>query len=115
MIAEYSRCQIGQRCIIKTDDSFFYRKFTLLVAISNSKCIGWILYEKGGMNKERLVEFMENVWNRDCNGATNIYKIAYNSIHKIDRPSYLCRSNLSGTLDDVSKPKFTHSETGKPC
>ena len=59
MIAEYSRCQIGQRCIIKTDDSFFYRKFTLLVAISNSKCIGWILYEKGGMNKERLVEFME--------------------------------------------------------
>ena len=59
MITEYSRCQIGQRCIIKTDDSFFYRKFTLLVAISNSKCIGWILYEKGGMNKERLVEFME--------------------------------------------------------
>ena len=56
-----------------------------------------------------------NVWNRDCNGATNIYKIAYNSIHKIDRPSYLCRSNLSGTLDDVSKPKFTRSETGKPC
>lgn len=51
MIAEYSRCQIGQRCIIKTNDSFFYRKFTLLVAISNSKCIGWILYEKGGMNK----------------------------------------------------------------
>ena len=22
-----------------------------------------------------------NVWNRDCNGAKNIYKIAYNSIH----------------------------------
>ena len=40
MIAEYSRCQMGQRCIIKTDDSFFYRKFILLVAISNSKCIG---------------------------------------------------------------------------
>jgi len=46
IIAEYSRCQIGQRRIIKTDNSFFYRKFTLLVAISNSKCIGWILYEK---------------------------------------------------------------------
>ena len=56
-----------------------------------------------------------NVWNRDCNGATNIYKIAYNSIHKIERPRYLCRSNLSDTLDDVSKPKFTHSDTGKPC
>ena len=31
---------------------------TLLVAVSNYKCLGWILYEKGGMNKERLVEFM---------------------------------------------------------
>ncbi len=46
MIAEYSRCQIGHRCIIKTDDSFFYRKFTLLVAISNSKCIGWYYMKK---------------------------------------------------------------------
>ena len=51
-----------------------------------------------------------NVWNRDCNGATNIYKIAYNAIHEIDRPKYLCRGNLSGTLDDVSKSKFTRPE-----
>ena len=58
MIAEYSRCESGKRCVVKTDDSFFFRKFTLLVAIKNSKCIGWILYEKGGMTKERLVEFM---------------------------------------------------------
>jgi hypothetical protein len=43
------------------------------------------------------------VWNRDCNGATNIYKIAYNSINSIERPSYLCRNN-SGMLNDISKP-----------
>jgi len=54
-----------------------------------------------------------NVWNRDCNGATNIYKIAYNSIYKIERPSYLCR-NSSGVLDDTSKPKFTRLEIVKP-
>ena len=59
MIAEYSRCESGKRCVVKTDDSFFFRKFTLLVAIKNSKCIGWTLYEKSGMTKERLVEFME--------------------------------------------------------
>jgi transposase len=59
MIAEYSRCHLGKRCIVKTKDSFFFRKFTLLVAICNSKCIGWILYEKGGMKKERFVEFMK--------------------------------------------------------
>ena len=55
-----------------------------------------------------------NVWNRDCNGAKNIYKIAYNSINKLERPSYLCRKS-SGVLHDTSKSKFTRLETGKPC
>jgi hypothetical protein len=31
------------------------------------------------------------VWNRDVNGATNIYKIAKNAIKKEERPKYLCR------------------------
>jgi hypothetical protein len=56
-----------------------------------------------------------NVWNRDCNGAKNIYKIAFNSICKKERPNYLCRSNKSGMLHDISKPKFTRLETVKPC
>jgi transposase InsO family protein len=60
MILEYSRCRLGKRCIIKTDDNIKFQKFTLLVAISNSKCIGYKLYQKGGMTKERLVEFLEN-------------------------------------------------------
>jgi len=55
----------------------------------------------------------DGVWNRDCNGATNIYKLSYNAIHKVDRPIYLSRKNLSGTFDDVSKPKFTRPETVK--
>jgi hypothetical protein len=55
-----------------------------------------------------------NVWNIDRNGATNIYKIAFNSIHKKDRPNYLRRGNKSGVLDDTSKPKFTRLETVKP-
>ena len=55
----YSRCNLGSRCIIKTSNQFVFRKFTLLVAISNSKCIGKKLYEKGGMNTERLLEFFE--------------------------------------------------------
>jgi hypothetical protein len=55
-----------------------------------------------------------NVWNRDCNGAKNIYKIAFNSIRKKERPNYLCRSNKSGVLHDTSKSKFTRLETVKP-
>jgi hypothetical protein len=31
------------------------------------------------------------LWNRDRNGSSNIYKIAYQAIHNLERPSYLCR------------------------
>jgi hypothetical protein len=54
-------------------------------------------------------------WNRDVNGATNIFKIAYNAINNKERPNYLSRSNKSsGSLDELPKPKFTHSAKGKP-
>lgn len=55
----YSRCYIGKRCIIKTNNNFVFRSFTLLVAINNSKCVGKSFYEKGGTTKERMVEFIE--------------------------------------------------------
>lgn len=58
MLPEYSRCYLGKRCIVKTNDNIVFQKFTLLVAISNSKCVGWTLYEKGGSTKERIVEFL---------------------------------------------------------
>ena len=31
------------------------------------------------------------LWNRDRNGSFNIYKIAYQAIHNLEGPSYLCR------------------------
>jgi transposase len=55
----YSRCFIGKRCVIKTNNNFVFRSFTLLVAINNSKCVGKFFYEKGGTTKERMVEFIE--------------------------------------------------------
>ena len=65
MMKEYSRCSIGRRCVVKTSDNYVFRKFTLLVAINNSKCVGYELYQKGGMTKERLVEFLtKNVFGK---------------------------------------------------
>ena len=31
------------------------------------------------------------LWNRDRNGSSNIYKIAYQAIHNLEIPNYLCR------------------------
>jgi len=59
MVKEYSRCRKGYRCIVKTDDNKIFSKYTLLVAIGNSKCLGYKLYKKGGMTKERFVDFMK--------------------------------------------------------
>jgi hypothetical protein len=43
------------------------------------------------------------VWNRDVNGATNIYKIAKNAINRLELPKYLCRENKEDI--DVEKSK----------
>jgi transposase len=62
---EYSKCPLGKRCVVKTDDNYIFKNFTLLCAISNSKCIGARLYKEGGMNKERFVEFLQqNIFNK---------------------------------------------------
>ena len=64
-----------KKCVVKTDDNYIFRKFTLLCAcipgtedvgaISNSKCVGATLYKEGGMTKERFVEFLEaNIFNK---------------------------------------------------
>jgi len=65
LIMEYSKCPLGKRCVVKTDDNYIFRKFTLLCAISNSKCVGATFYKEGGMTKERFVEFLEaNIFNK---------------------------------------------------
>lgn len=59
LMPSYSRCYIGKRCVVKTNKNFVFQKFTLLVAINNSKRIGYEFYEKGGTTKERMIEFLE--------------------------------------------------------
>ena len=47
-------------------------------------------------------------WNRDCNGAKNIYKIAENAVKKIARPAYLCR----GTFQAIFKSGYNQNLHG---
>ena len=61
MILEYSRCQLGQKCIVKTNDNYVFKKITLLVAINNSGCVGSKLYQHGGMTKERFIDFIQEL------------------------------------------------------
>jgi len=51
--------QRGKRCVIKTQSQEVFKKYTGVFAISVNGVEGWELYEKGGINKERLVAFLE--------------------------------------------------------
>jgi transposase len=51
----------------------------------------------------------EAVWNRDVNGATNIYRIAKNAINGIELPKYLCREKK----EDVKVKKVIQRKANK--
>lgn len=58
MIPEYCRSEKGKQCYYKSSDNKVFRKYTLIVAISTNGLIGYELYEKGGINAERFLDFI---------------------------------------------------------
>jgi transposase len=49
----------GKRCVIKTQSQEVFKKYTGIFAISVNGVEGWELYEKSGINTDRLIEFLE--------------------------------------------------------
>lgn len=58
MIKNYSRCRLGKRCVTKTSNNIVFRKYTLLLATSVSGVVGWELYPEGGVDGERMRDFI---------------------------------------------------------
>ena len=63
-------------------------------------------YKSGNILVHGLIKCQtcDSVWNRDVNGATNIYRIAKNAINGLERPKYLCREKKNENIK-VKKPK----------
>jgi transposase len=51
--------QRGKRCVIKTQSQDVFKKYTGVFAISVNGVEGWELYEKNGINTDRLIDFLE--------------------------------------------------------
>ena len=49
----------GKRCVIKTQSQEVFKKYTCIFAISVNGVEGWELYEKSGINTDRLIEFLK--------------------------------------------------------
>lgn len=55
----------GKRCVIKTQSQEVFKKYTGIFAINVNGVIDWDLYEKGGINTDRLIDFLEqNITNK---------------------------------------------------
>ena len=50
---------IGKRCTLKTQSQEVFKKYTGIFAISTKGVLGWELYEKGGIDTDRLYNFLE--------------------------------------------------------
>ena len=59
--------ELGKRCIIKTQSQEVFKKYTDIFAISSNGIEGWELYEKSGIDSDRLYVFLEKY-------ITNKYK-----------------------------------------
>ena len=51
--------ELGKRCIIRTQSQEVFKKYTGIFAICSEGVLGWKLYEKSGIDSNRLVEFLE--------------------------------------------------------
>lgn len=58
-IRQFCYSEIGKRCIIKTKSQEVFKKYTAIFAISHKGVIGWKLYEKSGIDTNRLRDFIK--------------------------------------------------------
>ena len=57
--------ELEKRCIIKTQSQEVFKRYTGIFAISHNGVLGWDLYDKGGIDSERLYDFLEkNITNK---------------------------------------------------
>ena len=55
--------KIGKRCTVKTDNQEVFKKYTGIFAISTKGVIGYEIYDKGGIDSDRLIEFINKFVN----------------------------------------------------
>jgi hypothetical protein len=58
-IRHHCYSDIGKRCVIKTKSQEVFKKYTGIFAISTRGVIGYELYDKGGIDTNRLSLFLE--------------------------------------------------------
>jgi len=105
-ISERHLSRIVKRCVIKTESQEVFKKYTGIFAISTKGTLGYTLYEKSGINTDRLYEFLEK-------NITSKYKkkliiLDNASSHRSERIKELVNKN-NKLLYSISYQHFTNA------
>lgn len=96
----------GRRCVIKTQLQEVFKKYTGIFAISVDGVIHWDLYDKGGINTDRLIDFLEHNITSKLKDKLIILDNA--SAHRNERIRKLVNTN-NNILYAVPYQHFTNS------
>lgn len=55
--------ELGKRCVVKTENQEVFKKYTGIFAISSKGVIGYEVYKKGGIDSNRMVDFINKFIN----------------------------------------------------
>ena len=55
--------ELGKRCVVKTESQEVFKKYTGIFAISLKGVIGYEVYKKGGIDSNRMVDFINKFIN----------------------------------------------------
>ena len=50
--------ELGKRCVVKTEGQEVFKKYTWIFVISSKGIIGYEVYKKGGIDSNRIVDFI---------------------------------------------------------
>jgi len=86
----YCRAFVGDRCVKKTTNNEVFKKYSLVVAINNKKCIAHELYQNGAVNAERFNDFLKNI----CSKVRGkLFVLDNGQIHKKESTKQIIRES----------------------
>jgi len=95
----YCRAFLGDRCIKKTTNNDVFKKYSLVVAINNKKCIASELYQNGTVNAERFNGFLKDI----CNKVKGkLFILDNGQIHKTENTKQIIEESGNYLLYTVS-------------
>ena len=87
---KYCRAFLGDRCVKKTTNNEVFKKYSLVVAINNKKCIASELYQNGSVNAERFNEFLTKI----CTKVKGkLFVLDNGKIHKKEETKQIIRES----------------------